>query len=122
MEFFAYYLIFCVATYLALYAASRRHSSQRHWQLTPEIVMVLSFFLYTSAMPFSRILWGTESEGLDNSFIQTHILGIVGLLFGLILARLLQPPKAREQEEIPLTSFQCGALATIALFMILGYI
>jgi hypothetical protein len=122
MELFFNYLLFCIVTALALFTASKRHSSQRHWELSPEIIMVISFFLYTSAMPASRMLWGTEAMPLDIPFMQTHLLANLGLLVGLVAGKLLSPPKAQIKQYQPLPPARVAMLATGALIVFLGYI
>ncbi len=122
MEIFVYYLVFALVTGLCLRVASKRHASRRHWEMSPEVVLVISFFLYASAMPVSRLLWGTGVDDADVPFMQAHILAVLGLLIGLIGGKYLSPPKKTPPAIKPLPKQRIVVLTVSALAVILGYI
>lgn len=122
MELFFYYGLFCIITALAFYAASRRHAARRHLGLTPEVILVASFFLYTSAMPVSRIFWGSEPRPNDLDFMQAHLLANFGLLAGIVGAKLFRPPAVQNTLVRPLPSRRCVILSLLTLFGFAFYI
>ena len=121
-----YYGIFCIVIVLAfLVVRTQGSSGGPGWRLTPELALVASYFCYTSAMPVSRVVWGTTLEDLDIGFLQIHILGGLGLLCGLFFGKRFAPERAGARRSIPMTPLspvRCVIFASGALLVVAGLI
>ena len=51
MDMLIHWMVFGVVMVAALFQTRVKSYKQKRWQLTPELMLVFSFFLYSSAMP-----------------------------------------------------------------------
>jgi hypothetical protein len=77
-------LLLCMGASLCLCAVSR--GGKRQLELSPCLVLVVSYALYSSALPASRLLLGTSGDpAVDAAYVAPHVLGALGILLGLLI-------------------------------------
>ena len=120
-----YYMVFCAVMFGALLLARIPGPAGPQWQLTPEFTLAASFLFYTSAMPISRVFWGTPGTDLDIAFLQTHTLAGLGIICGLYMGKYLAPERLRPERSgppNPMSPIRCVAFAGSAFLAVGGFI
>jgi hypothetical protein len=82
-------LLFCIFV-LDLTILLTRHQRTLRFQLNAGLILVMSFFFYTAALPISRLVLRTQSSdvGTDEGFMFNSLLAALGLTLGLLASRL----------------------------------
>ena len=90
-----------LVSFLALQLAIllRRHERAGRFQLNAGLVLVTSFFAYTVALPFSRVVLGTESSGgdVERDYMINSLLAALGITIGLFMCP--SPKPAEDTKE-----------------------
>jgi len=123
METLVLWMVFGVVMAAALVQARVKGNKLRHWQLTPQLMLVASFFLYSSAMPISRIFWRSDATATDIPFMETNILAALGIFAGLYLSRFVSPPGTSQPRAVsaPWPASLCIFTAVAALLAAVAY-
>jgi oligosaccharide repeat unit polymerase len=82
----AYLVNLTLLTAGSVYVSQVRREGGRQLELTPSMILPISYFLYSSALPISRLFFGSPAGAYDMDYLMPHLMGAAGILIGLILA------------------------------------
>src|SRR3712207_6668308 len=85
---------------VSIRATRVRRNGELRYELTPSLVLVLSYFLYASALPVSRVIVGSPPAPGDAEYLLPHLLAGVGIMLGLLLYRDREVPPLLPDDEL----------------------
>lgn len=60
-----------------------RKNNRFLYELSPRLILVISYFMYSVAMPISRLFFASTEMSYDAEYMIVQILGALGILIGL---------------------------------------
>ncbi len=55
--------------------------------LSPRLILVISYYMYSAAMPISRLFFASTETSYDAEYMVVQILGALGILIGLFFQK-----------------------------------
>jgi hypothetical protein len=83
----AFWIAIVLTTIVSVHLCAISRNDGRRLELTPSLVLAISYGLYTSALPISRLILRTPATPADRAFIAPHLLGAIGIMIGLLPMR-----------------------------------
>ena len=76
----------------------RKVNDRFRYELSPRLILVISYCIYSSAMPISRLFFASAETSYDEEYMMAQLLGALGILIGLII-RGRRPKVARDKSS-----------------------
>ncbi len=80
------YLLLMIAFLIAALKLSKiQYLNESRYELSPRLILVISYFVYSVAMPISRIFFDSDKMTYDIEYIVAQVLGATGILIGYFI-------------------------------------
>jgi len=80
-----YLILMCVFLIFGMNLCKITTLEGSRFELCPRLILVISFFMYSVAMPISRLLFDTAEMIHDEEYMGAQLLGAFGILIGLLI-------------------------------------
>lgn len=95
---------------------------ESRYELSPRLILVISFFMYSVAMPISRLFFDSAGMTYDIEYMVAQALGALGILTGLFIQyKYLKFTRNRKEKPAPIKFLRTPALIcmTMALAVVM---
>lgn len=99
-----------------------REQNRFHYELSPRLILVISYYMYSVAMPISRLFFASREMSYDAEYMMVHALGALGILVGLYVQRYKvnitsnRSPKQTSRIYFPIAAMIIMAM-TVGIFV-----